>query len=193
MPKYKITKTFGHDSGYSCAFRQWNAKSNCSKIHGYSLGFEINLISHQLDENNWVFNFGDFKFLKKWLRDNFDHTLLIAKDDPFKEKFLELDNLKKIEISWPTPKVFFENGSVINGYKKELILPIFFYKEKNNKNKLKLSDWACPISKQNLEIRSNYLFSKESKMAYPVIDEIPILLKNKAILATHLDDLDDKV
>tara|TARA_A100001035_G_scaffold17953_1_gene12278 strand:- start:279 stop:725 length:447 start_codon:yes stop_codon:yes gene_type:complete len=94
MPKYKITKTFGHDSGYSCAFRQWNAKSNCSKIHGYSLGFEINLISHQLDENNWVFNFGDFKFLKKWLRDNFDHTLLIAKDDPFKEKFLELDNLK---------------------------------------------------------------------------------------------------
>ena len=49
MPKYKITKTFGHDSGYSCAFRQWNAKSNCSKIHGYSLGFEINLISHQLD------------------------------------------------------------------------------------------------------------------------------------------------
>ena len=40
------------------------------------------------------FNFGDFNFLKKWLRDNFDHTLLIAKDDPFKEKFLELDNLK---------------------------------------------------------------------------------------------------
>ena len=93
MPNYKITKIFGHDSGYSCAFRQWNAKSNCSKIHGYSLGFEINLISQQLDENNWVFNFGDFNFLKKWLRDNFDHTLLIAKDDPFKEKFLELDNL----------------------------------------------------------------------------------------------------
>ena len=46
---------------------------------------------------------------------------------------LELDNLKKIEISWPTPKVFFENGSVINGYKKELILPIFFYKEKSSK------------------------------------------------------------
>ena len=94
MPKYKITKTFGHDSGYSCAFRQWNAKSNCSKIHGYSLGFEINLISQKLDENNWVFNFGDFNFLKKWLRDNFDHTLLIANvvelDEISCEKFAEM-------------------------------------------------------------------------------------------------------
>ena len=48
-------------------------------------------------------------------------------------KIIESKNLKKIEISWPTPQVFYENGSVINGYKKELILPIFFYKEKNNK------------------------------------------------------------
>ena len=48
-------------------------------------------------------------------------------------KIIESNNLKKIEILWPTPKVFFENGSVINGYKKELILPIFFYKEKSSK------------------------------------------------------------
>ena len=48
-------------------------------------------------------------------------------------KIIESNNLKKISISWPTPKVFFENGSVINGYKKELILPIFFYKEKSSK------------------------------------------------------------
>ena len=48
-------------------------------------------------------------------------------------KIIESNNLKKIEISWPTPKVFFDNGSVINGYKKELILPIFFYKEKSSK------------------------------------------------------------
>ena len=48
-------------------------------------------------------------------------------------KIIESKNLKKIEPSWPTPQVFYENGSVINGYKKELILPIFFYKEKRNK------------------------------------------------------------
>ena len=48
-------------------------------------------------------------------------------------KIIESNNLKKIEILWPTPKVFFENGSVINGYKKELILPLFFYKEKSSK------------------------------------------------------------
>tara|TARA_B100002052_G_scaffold256571_1_gene247420 strand:+ start:7249 stop:8172 length:924 start_codon:yes stop_codon:yes gene_type:complete len=90
-------------------------------------------------------------------------------------------------------KIIFDSNPKSKNNTGVLIIKKVENKEKNNKNKLKLSDWACPISKQNLEIRSNYLFSKESKMAYPVIDEIPILLKNKAILATHLDDLDDKV
>ena len=43
-------------------------------------------------------------------------------------KILSSRNLKKIEISWPTPKVFYENGTTINGYKNDLILPIFFIK-----------------------------------------------------------------
>ena len=34
------------------------------------------------DINNWVYDFGKFKFLENWLREHFDHTLLVAKDDP---------------------------------------------------------------------------------------------------------------
>ena len=59
---YKVTKKFGHDRGYSCAFRQWNAQSNCKYIHGYSLAFEVGLSSNQLNEQNWVYDFGNFNF-----------------------------------------------------------------------------------------------------------------------------------
>ena len=79
---YTVTKTYGHDRGYSCAFRQWSAKTHCQNIHGYSLGFKIVLESPTLDINNWVYDFGKFSFLDNWLTKTFDHTLLVAKDDP---------------------------------------------------------------------------------------------------------------
>ena len=34
MSTYKVEKYFGHDRGYSCAFRQWGAKSDCRLLHG---------------------------------------------------------------------------------------------------------------------------------------------------------------
>lgn len=79
---YRVTKKYGHDRGYSCAFRQWSAKTHCQNIHGYSLGFKIVLESPTLDINNWVYDFGKFSFLDNWLTKTFDHTLLVAKDDP---------------------------------------------------------------------------------------------------------------
>ena len=90
----------------------------------------------------------DISFLKAWdskeatlyalfikMKKNWKTYWKYPGDSGFSPEFkiIESKNLKKIEISWPTPKVFFENGSVINGYKKELILPIFFYKEKSSK------------------------------------------------------------
>ena len=90
----------------------------------------------------------DISFLKAWdskeatlyalfirMKKNWKTYWKYPGDSGFSPEFkiIESKNLKKIEISWPTPKVFYENGSVINGYKKELILPIFFYKEKSNK------------------------------------------------------------
>ncbi len=89
---YKVTKTYGHDRGYSCAFRQWSAESNCKYLHGYSLGFKITLQSPTLDINNWVYDFGNFSFLENWLTQNFDHTLLVAKNDPEKEMLILLNN-----------------------------------------------------------------------------------------------------
>ena len=89
---YRVTKNYGHDKGFSCAFRQWSANSHCKNLHGYSLGFKIVLESPALDINNWVYDFGNFSFLDKWLTENFDHTLLIAKDDPEFDLLMSLNN-----------------------------------------------------------------------------------------------------
>ena len=96
---YRVTKNYGHDRGFSCAFRQWAADSHCKNIHGYSLGFKIVLESPTLDINNWVYDFGNFTFLDKWLSENFDHTLLIAKDDPEFDLLMSLnDRAAKIVV-----------------------------------------------------------------------------------------------
>ena len=79
---YRSTKTYGNDRGLSCAFRQWRADSHCNLIHGYSLGFRFTFEAATLDERNWVYDFGDCKWIKKYLDEIFDHTLAIAEDDP---------------------------------------------------------------------------------------------------------------
>ena len=83
MSTYKVEKYFGHDRGYSCAFRQWGAKSDCRLLHGYSLSFTICLSSSNLTKDNWVYDFGSFDFLKDffdfWVA-IFGHVLTISTD-----------------------------------------------------------------------------------------------------------------
>lgn len=83
MPKYQSTKTYGTDRGLSTCFRQWKADhSHCSTLHGYSLGFKFIFESETLDEKNWCFDFGGMKPIKNFLDHMFDHTVLVAEDDP---------------------------------------------------------------------------------------------------------------
>ncbi|MCO6461059.1 MAG: methyltransferase domain-containing protein [Saprospiraceae bacterium] len=58
--------------------------------------------------------------------------------------------------------------------------------EKNETNSNK-ADFICPVTQTPLEYYSDsLLYSKESFLAYPIIDGIPCLLKDNSILATHL-------
>ena len=84
---YKSTKTYGHDLGFSAAFRQWRAHSHCQLIHGYSFGFRFEFEADELDERNWVVDFGGLKPLKAYLESLFDHKVVIASDDPHIEYF----------------------------------------------------------------------------------------------------------
>ena len=38
---YVSTKTYGHEVGLSCAFRQHKADSHCAKLHGYALSVKV--------------------------------------------------------------------------------------------------------------------------------------------------------
>lgn len=90
---YKSTKRYGHELGFSCAFRQHRADSHCRLIHGYALAFKFVFCSTSLDVRNWVVDFGGLKPLKQMLEDTFDHTLLVAKDDPERQHLQTLDML----------------------------------------------------------------------------------------------------
>jgi len=83
-------KTYSHATGHSCAFRQWRADSHCNLIHGYALQFELKF-GGELDDRNWIVDFGGLKPLKEWLKYMFDHTYLVAEDDP------ELETVKMLQ------------------------------------------------------------------------------------------------
>ena len=91
-------KTYTHATGHSCAFRQWRADSHCNLIHGYSLQFEFTFGCDELDERNWAVDFGGLKPLKEWLKHMFDHTYLVARDDPEMETVQMLNDKGLIDM-----------------------------------------------------------------------------------------------
>jgi len=90
---YLSTKTYGHEIGLSCAFRQWKAHSHCNKLHGYALGVKFVFATAEPDRCGWVVDFGSLKSLKQMLQDTFDHTVLVANDDPELEAFHMMNNI----------------------------------------------------------------------------------------------------
>lgn len=95
MQKFSSTKII--ELG-SCAFRQPNAKSHCKYVHGYRLIAKVWLCADELDENNWVFDFGSFKELTNSLQKTFDHKLVLDKNDPAKSVFKELERYGAVSI-----------------------------------------------------------------------------------------------
>jgi len=95
---FKSTKTYGHELGLSCAFRQWKADSHCRFVHGYALAFRFEFEATVLDARNWVVDFGGLKGLKSMLEDTFDHKLVVAQDDPHLEYFMRGHELGVLDL-----------------------------------------------------------------------------------------------
>lgn len=87
---YEIRKTYGHNLGFSCCFRQWAALSHCRFMHGYSIKIVLVFRGWRLDHRNWLVDFGGLKEIKKYLEDTFDHKTLVAENDPDIETFKEM-------------------------------------------------------------------------------------------------------
>jgi len=83
----------------SCAFRQWRAvHSHCQYIHGYQLKAKFWFSGNQLDDKNWIVDFGGLKPLKKKLNDQFDHTLCVDQEDPLLPFLQELNNQRGCQL-----------------------------------------------------------------------------------------------
>jgi 6-pyruvoyltetrahydropterin/6-carboxytetrahydropterin synthase len=63
-------------------------------MHGYSIGIKLVFESETLDDRNWVMDFGGLKAFKEWSEWQFDHTTVIAKDDPEYKTFVELNRIQ---------------------------------------------------------------------------------------------------
>jgi 6-pyruvoyltetrahydropterin/6-carboxytetrahydropterin synthase len=97
MSKYQSTKLF---DGFSTVFRQWAAEgTHCRFLHGYDIEFRLTF-EGELDHRNWVWDFGGMKRAKgtidgmnpkAWMDYMFDHTTIIAPDDPEIDNFRDMD------------------------------------------------------------------------------------------------------
>ena len=114
---YISTKTYGPSEGFAVAYRQWRAdrKSGkadgevyttdeipgCCAVHGYALGFHFEFTCNTLDARNWVVDFGSLRPLKEFLKQTFDHTVLVAADDPHYDEFVrwhQMGLIKMVEV-----------------------------------------------------------------------------------------------
>jgi 6-pyruvoyltetrahydropterin/6-carboxytetrahydropterin synthase len=97
MGKFQSSKVF---DGFSTVFRQWKAEdTHCRFVHGYGVSFKV-YFEGDLDHRNWVWDFGgmkraktqiDGKSPKEWMDYMFDHTMIIAEDDPWVDAFKQMD------------------------------------------------------------------------------------------------------
>ena len=104
MAKFQSTKVF---DGYSTVFRQWRAEgTHCRFLHGYGVSFKV-WFEGDLDERNWVWDFGGMKRAKgtidglnpkAWMDYMFDHTFIVAQDDPFVESFMKMDEAGAAQV-----------------------------------------------------------------------------------------------
>jgi 6-pyruvoyltetrahydropterin/6-carboxytetrahydropterin synthase len=104
MAKFQSTKLF---DGYSTVFRQWKAEgTHCRFLHGYGVSFKV-WFEGELDERNWVWDFGGMKRAKgtidglnpkAWMDYMFDHTFIVAEDDPFIESFKKMEEVDVAQI-----------------------------------------------------------------------------------------------
>ena len=97
MGKFQSSKVFDR---FSTVFSQWKATTtHCRFVHGYGISFKV-YFEGDLDERNWVWDFGgmkraktkiDGKSPKEWMDYMFDHTLVVAEDDPELKAFQQMD------------------------------------------------------------------------------------------------------
>ena len=104
MGKFQSSKVF---DGFSTVFRQHSAEhTHCRFVHGYGISFKV-YFEGELDHRNWVWDFGGMKRAKTlidgmqpkaWMDYMFDHTMIIAEDDPWVDAFKQMEQSEVAQV-----------------------------------------------------------------------------------------------
>lgn len=93
--RFTATKTFRN---LPTCHRAWRAASHCRFVHGYSRSYSFHFACSELSPEGFVVDFGGLKQLKEWLEYWFDHTVLVAADDPALHTFQQLHDAELIDM-----------------------------------------------------------------------------------------------
>jgi 6-pyruvoyltetrahydropterin/6-carboxytetrahydropterin synthase len=85
---FRVRKLF---DDLPCCHRSWAHHGKCFFLHGYELTFEIEFSCAEREpRTGFVVDFGALKDIRAALQHQFDHTTLIATDDPQRDLFEQL-------------------------------------------------------------------------------------------------------
>jgi 6-pyruvoyltetrahydropterin/6-carboxytetrahydropterin synthase len=96
---FEVTREISFCYGH----RLLNYEGKCKYLHGHNGVAQITVAGNRLDERGMVMDFSDIKkVMLKWIDDNYDHRLLLHKDDPLVPILLEQGELISIVDLNPT-------------------------------------------------------------------------------------------
>lgn len=98
--------TISKEIHFCYGHRLMHHPGKCRHIHGHSVKAAITVAAEELDEQSMVCDFAEIEEVARgYINSNFDHNLLLHKDDPLvslleqaEEKFLALDQHPTAEV-----------------------------------------------------------------------------------------------
>jgi len=93
--KFSCCKSY---EDFPCSHRQWRHEGHCRFVHGYSRSFTFWFTAKNLDLNGFVVDFSSLKPLENRLKEQFDHTFLLNKDDPLLNYWEKLNDLDALDL-----------------------------------------------------------------------------------------------
>jgi 6-pyruvoyltetrahydropterin/6-carboxytetrahydropterin synthase len=126
----ECTRRIEFDAGH----RVIGHKNKCKYLHGHRYVLEITAKSEQLDDLGMVVDFGELKsVMKEWIDQNFDHNVILHRDDIKLGTFISAHTGQNIYYLKSNPTA--ENIAL---HLKADIIPKLFTKRSFNIVKIKL-------------------------------------------------------
>lgn len=81
------------------AHRQHRHDGHCAWIHGHNWSIKLVFVAAHVDENGFVIDFGKLGFIKDWISEFLDHSLLLNDSDPYRPYLQQtLDGFSRIYV-----------------------------------------------------------------------------------------------